>query len=215
MHKRRWGWLTIQPKVFDSFLTFEREVRAIWSAGWSYMKIMYVLTKYSAFLEAGFLIYRTLHSELPLCSPSNLTRSREDISIPGDLEWYALCEFSYKINACAYICILWGVAEADHSLQFDNQGFSLLDWVLARVSARRMLQIFILFHTSFSKVIMTTRTWAVWDKNRFLTYALPMFYVILWAGGFVIMAFFLQDLRCLCSFRLCPVLMLSIFSSRS
>jgi len=57
------------------------------------------------------------------------------MSIPG--EWYALCELSYKINACAYICIiLWGVAEADHSLQFDNQGFSLLDWVLARVSDR-------------------------------------------------------------------------------
>ena len=51
-------------------------------------------------------------------------------------------------------------------------------------------------HTFFFKVIMTTRTWAVWDKNRFLTYALPIFYVVIWAGGFVLTGFFIEGLKC-------------------
>jgi hypothetical protein len=42
--------------------------------------------------------------ELPLCSSLNLTLSCEDVSIPG--EWYAECSLSYKINACAYICVI-------------------------------------------------------------------------------------------------------------
>ena len=43
---------------------------------------------------------------------------------------------------------------------------------------------------------MTTRTWAVWNKNRFFTYALPIFYFVIWAGGFVINAIFVQSLKC-------------------
>ena len=92
-------------------------------------------------------------------------------------------------------------SRVDHSLQFDTQGFSFLDWVLAKVSARRMLQIFTFLHTSFSKVIMTTRTWAVWNKNPFLTYVLPIFYVITWTGGFVLMGIFVQRLKCQYSFQ--------------
>ena len=38
----------------------------------------------------------------------------------------------------------FGTAGADHSLQLDNQGFSFLDWVLAKVSVHGTLQIFVL-----------------------------------------------------------------------
>ena len=48
---------------------------------------------------------------------------------------------------------------------------------------------------------MTTRTWVVWDKKRSLTYALPIFYVVIWAGGFVLMGIFVQTLKCRYSFQ--------------
>lgn len=47
-----------------------------------------------------------------------------------------------------------------------------------------------------SQVIMTIRTWAVWQKNRFLMFALPIFYVVVWAAGFATTALFLQSLEC-------------------
>ncbi|KIM39327.1 hypothetical protein M413DRAFT_29491 [Hebeloma cylindrosporum] len=118
--------------VFDSFLTFEQEVRAIWSTGWSYMNLMYVLTKYSAFLEGGIIIYH--------------------ISIPG--EWYAECSLSFKVNAWLFV-----------------------------------------FGLGVGEIIMTTRTWTVWNKNRFLTYALPIFYIFIWAGSFILMGNVLQTLE--------------------
>ena len=112
--------------MFDLFLTFEHEVRAIWSTAWNYTKVMYVLTRYSAVVEAGIIIYRTLlyHCTVFVSSPNKLTC--KEISIPGD--WYERCSLAFKTNACAYIIIpLWMYNRADYSLQFDNQGFSSLD----------------------------------------------------------------------------------------
>ena len=43
---------------------------------------------------------------------------------------------------------------------------------------------------------MTTRTWAVWNRNRFLAYALPIFYFAIWAGALVLNAIFVQSLKC-------------------
>ena len=86
---------------------------------------------------------------------------------------------------------------------FDNQGFSFLDWVLGKVSVHERFTDGRSSHASFhfsSIVIMTTRTWAVWNKNRFLTYALPIFYFVIWVGGFVVNAIFIQSLKCQHSF---------------
>ncbi|KIM39322.1 hypothetical protein M413DRAFT_447260 [Hebeloma cylindrosporum] len=118
--------------VFDSFLTFEQELRAIWSTSWNCTKIMYVLTRYSAFVEAGMIIYQ--------------------ITIPGD--WYEECSLAFKINAWLFV-----------------------------------------FGLGAGEVIMTTRTWAVWNRNRFLTYVLPIFYIVIWAGGFAINGVFVQSLK--------------------
>jgi hypothetical protein len=46
---------------------------------------------------------------------------------------------------------------------------------------------------------MTIRTWAAWNKNRTLTYALPIFYIFVWVSGFTTVGIFLQSLRCQCS----------------
>ena len=54
--------LTYQFKsqVFDSFLTFDQEIEAIWTRKWNPIRVLYVLTRYSAFLEVGVTLYRML-----------------------------------------------------------------------------------------------------------------------------------------------------------
>ena len=46
---------------------------------------------------------------------------------------------------------------------------------------------------------MIIRTWVAWEKNRFLTYALPIFYTFVWVCGFVTIGIFVRSLRCQCS----------------
>ncbi|KIM34952.1 hypothetical protein M413DRAFT_32905 [Hebeloma cylindrosporum] len=46
--------------VFDSFLTFDLEVSAIWSRKWTFARVLYVFTRYSGFVEAGISIYALL-----------------------------------------------------------------------------------------------------------------------------------------------------------
>ncbi|KIM39321.1 hypothetical protein M413DRAFT_29486 [Hebeloma cylindrosporum] len=115
--------------LFDTLLTFEDEVRAIWLTTWNYTKVMYILTRYSAFVEAGMIIYQ--------------------VSIPGD--WYDKCSLAFKVSAWLFI-----------------------------------------FGLGFGEIIMTTRTWAVWNRNRFLAYALPIFYIVVWAVAFALNAIFVQ-----------------------
>lgn len=43
---------------------------------------------------------------------------------------------------------------------------------------------------------MTLRTWAVWEKNKILTYFLFGFLFIIWSGGFVIAGIFNSTVRC-------------------
>ena len=43
---------------------------------------------------------------------------------------------------------------------------------------------------------MTIRTWVAWNKNRTLTYALPLFSIFCWVGGFAAVGIHLQSLRC-------------------
>lgn len=60
------------------------------------MKLMYLITRYSAFVEGGVVITR----EFPELSFSQ-TRSYpalSELTIPGD--WYVGCSLTFKINAC-------------------------------------------------------------------------------------------------------------------
>ena len=52
-----------------------------------------------------------------------------------------------------------------------------------------------LFIGLLSKVIMTIRTWVAWNKNRTLTYALPMFFIFVLGGSIAIVGIFLRTLR--------------------
>jgi len=113
--------------------------------------------------------------------------------IPG--EWYAACALSFKFNACAYI-ILWVYIPGLITLAIRQSGLFVLGLGVGESECPWNFADICPLHTSFSKVIMTTRTWAVWNKNRFLTYALPIFYVVIWAGGFVLTGLFIEGLEC-------------------
>ena len=43
---------------------------------------------------------------------------------------------------------------------------------------------------------MTIRTWTAWNKNRTLTYVLPIFFIFVWVAGFAIVGIYLQSVRC-------------------
>ena len=53
-----------------------------------------------------------------------------------------------------------------------------------------------LFIGLLSKVIMTIQTWVAWSQNRTLTYALPIFFIFFWVGGFATVGIFVRGLRC-------------------
>ncbi|KJA25093.1 hypothetical protein HYPSUDRAFT_38053 [Hypholoma sublateritium FD-334 SS-4] len=98
----------------------------------TWMKFMYLLTRYSAIAEAGVVIAL--------------------LTIPGD--WYAECSLVFKTNVALFV-----------------------------------------FGLGAGEVIMTIRTWAVWQKNRTMMYILPIFYVVIWTGAFVAMGIFLTRLE--------------------
>ncbi|CAA7267475.1 unnamed protein product [Cyclocybe aegerita] len=117
---------------FDSLLTLNRELVTIWQSKWNYTKFMYLLTRYSTFVEAGVVIYQ--------------------LSIPGD--WYRDCALAFKTNAMLFV-----------------------------------------FGLGTGEIIMTIRTWAVWGKNPVLRWFLPIFYLLVWAGGFGVTGYFLSTLE--------------------
>ncbi|PFH49733.1 hypothetical protein AMATHDRAFT_147036, partial [Amanita thiersii Skay4041] len=45
-------------------------------------------------------------------------------------------------------------------------------------------------------VILTLRIWAIWDRNRYLGYALPAFFISLWAFATVNMCLLMASIKC-------------------
>ncbi|KAJ3510687.1 hypothetical protein NLJ89_g4528 [Agrocybe chaxingu] len=93
---------------FDSLLTLNRELVTIWQSKWNYTKFMYILTRYSTFVEAGVVIYQ--------------------LSIPGD--WYKDCALAFKTNAREIIMTIrtWAVWGKNPVLRWFLPTFYLLVW---------------------------------------------------------------------------------------
>ncbi|KAF4613818.1 hypothetical protein D9613_008070 [Agrocybe pediades] len=79
---------------FDFFDCLDKEIRVIWMKKLNFTKIMYLLTRYSTFWEAGVVIYQ--------------------LSIPGD--WFNACAIAFKLNAFLFVFGL-GVGEAIMTLR--------------------------------------------------------------------------------------------------
>jgi len=44
-------------------------------------------------------------------------------------------------------------------------------------------------------VILTLRTWAVWNRDKRLTIILPILYFLFWGSGFIIRGIYLSDIK--------------------
>jgi len=57
--------------VYDYLLTLELELTLIWSSDWSIGKILFLLSRYSTFIDVPLILYFTMKPDIPVvqCSP--------------------------------------------------------------------------------------------------------------------------------------------------
>ncbi|KIM46582.1 hypothetical protein M413DRAFT_24280 [Hebeloma cylindrosporum] len=135
--------------VFDSFLTFDTEVSAIWSREWTFARALYVFTRYSGFVQAG---------------------------TPFTPRYYLL------ENGNVFSCFNW-----IHVRKPSFCGNKRL--------RDRSLKGLIALGMGAGEMLMTLRTWAAWNKDRTLTYILPIFYTVIWVGSLVAVGIFVRSLQ--------------------
>jgi len=118
--------------IYDYFLTLPREVSLIWPSKWSLIKVLFLLTRYTPFIDAGLSLHYHFQS-----SPRVET-----------------CQLVVSLNSCLF--------------------FS---------------------GTAASQIILTMRTWAVWDRNKQLGIALGIFFAMCALPDIGIIVIFLKSLR--------------------
>jgi len=111
--------------IWDYILTFRMEVDLVWKSKWNFMKGLYLLQRYSPFIDTTWLVlyYQT----------------------GGGLTKVACRNLYYGAGATTIV----GLAASD--------------------------------------MILTLRTWAVWNRNQRLSIILPILYVLVWGSCFVIL----------------------------
>ncbi|KAF8996795.1 hypothetical protein BDQ17DRAFT_903816 [Cyathus striatus] len=111
-------------QLYEYFITLDLEIKYIWNSRWTYIKIIYLTTRYLPFFDTSLVLWKHLYPHL-------------------------------SANDC-------------HNL------FMIIVW-------------FFLIGMSIAEVIFTVRVWAVWGKNKWSTYFLPIFYLACWTPGYVIL----------------------------
>jgi len=117
--------------VFDYLLTFPREVSLIWPARWTLIKVLFLLTRYLPFIDAGILVY-------------------------GHFQQRPTAEVCYQI-------------------------FKAASW---------------LFYvgTALPEIILSLRTWAVWNRDWRLSIGLPVLFVLCWGPIIGVIVVFVKSL---------------------
>ncbi|KAF9035751.1 hypothetical protein BDZ89DRAFT_1157728 [Hymenopellis radicata] len=119
-------------QVFDYLLTLEQEVELIWASEWTITKLLYLVTRYSPFVNAGVFLWQQV---TPNMSAEN-------------------CVLVFKLNG----------------------------WM---ATAGIIL----------AEVILTLRTWAVWNRHRFLTVCMPALFLAHCVVVFTVMGIFLNSVQ--------------------
>ncbi|KAH8102197.1 hypothetical protein BXZ70DRAFT_59617 [Cristinia sonorae] len=117
--------------IYDYLLTLGREIRYIWPAEWSIVKVLYILTRYLAFADVALALYYHLKPRLSVTDCKRLTMSS------------------------SWLLVL-GIAVAE--------------------------------------VILILRTWAVWNRGRFIGTFLIGFFVLSLIAACVLEGLFLGSL---------------------
>ena len=152
---------------------------------------MYVLTRYSAFLEAAVTIYRMLLRNL-YCS--NLISPFCRVHSSWRIIRYMLAPVSN-----AYMCvhlIFMKVKDLLLKMYFSLTHIWTGCWGKWVFHKTWQTLVRLVHKSSFLKVIMTIRTWVIWKKNRPLTYAIPLFFISVWVSIFAIISVYLRTARC-------------------
>ncbi|KAF9050638.1 hypothetical protein BDZ89DRAFT_1057090, partial [Hymenopellis radicata] len=116
--------------VFDYLLTLEQEVDLIWGSEWTITKLLYLITRYSPFVNVVLFLWFT-----PNMSAEN-------------------CLLIYRMNG----------------------------WMAAA-------------GVVLAEVILTLRTWAVWNRHRFLTVCMPALFFAYSVVVFTVMGIFQNSLQ--------------------
>lgn len=49
--------LSIAAQCYDYFVTFQREVELVWPSKWNSMKVLFIVSRYSPFLDVPLDVY--------------------------------------------------------------------------------------------------------------------------------------------------------------
>ena len=49
--------LSIAAQFYDYFVTFQREVELVWPSKWNSMKVLFIVSRYSPFLDVPLDVY--------------------------------------------------------------------------------------------------------------------------------------------------------------
>jgi hypothetical protein len=151
-------------------LTLPQEVSLIWSARWNLIKVLFLLTRYLPFVDLGIV----LHCEcflLVLFVGTDLTSVTD----------------RFQQHPDAGTCYLLTATKAS----------SWLFVVITSLAESQCLSVIICVSVVLIRylppVMLTVRTWAVWNRDRRLSIGLPIFFVLCWAPMIKIIDMFLKS----------------------
>ncbi|KAG2143161.1 hypothetical protein BD769DRAFT_1383145 [Suillus cothurnatus] len=121
--------------IFDYFLTLGAEVQWTWNRPWNVSRVLFVISRYMAFVAAGMTSYG---EQLPMLSPAAIaTRANENVAIhiisivatEGLLiiRMYAIWKRRKKLLAVLLVLAAWRL----QALQMSPQATALLKQVAA------------------------------------------------------------------------------------
>jgi hypothetical protein len=174
-------------KTYDYFLTIELEINLIWSASWTYTKIIYLGVRYSPMVSTFFLLRRaSLLStslegyELRLTTTEQLFFDVRD------------CRRSFIVATC-----MVGSQYPRYFEPHASQVFPGLVCFLQKVRAATTCS----NHSQlFPLVILGLRTWAVFHRNRKVGCVLALLVTGNVLAVWCLLARYLRSLKCESSF---------------
>lgn len=177
--------------VYDYIITFEMEFEFVWKSPWNVVKVLYFIQRYMPFADVAML---------PLLRKSR----RRSWSLPMYpykhqfiLHLVSAISFVMSATILADVCLVPPFLTS-HLILLVRSGMFIVGIAVSECKCSFPLGHIQADPMGTYLVILTLRTWAVWRRDRRLSYALPVFYVLCWAPNFAVMGLFLRSINCEC-----------------
>jgi len=172
--------------IWDYILTFGMEVDLVWKSKWNVMKGLYLLQRYAPFIDTlGLVLYRQFSSFLIfVCSfflrsnGGNFDRNYMLETILRVWRFVDPSSHQQKIEGTHFVSSIHGCWARciRKQVQPYTPSSGVTDWRLP--------------------VILTLRTWSVWNRNKRLSIVLLILYNLSWASVLVIFVRFMNSVTC-------------------